>query len=82
MRPQNTDAFVGRTRDELLPRNRIFETFFEAEARHEMSLRSLSGGRLLAFGNGSTATDAQQASVKFVHRVIVGKRLTMLSRAP
>jgi D-sedoheptulose 7-phosphate isomerase len=61
-------------------RNRIFETFFEAEAPrlaeacHETSRRFLSGGRLLAFGNGSAATDAQHVSVEFVHPVIVGKR--------
>jgi D-sedoheptulose 7-phosphate isomerase len=78
MRPQNTDTFVAR--DELLLRNRIFEPFFEveaprlAEACHEMSRRFLSGGRLLAFGNGSAATDAQHVSVEFVHPVIVGKR--------
>jgi D-sedoheptulose 7-phosphate isomerase len=80
MRPQITDTFVARTRDELLLRNRIFETFFEAEASrlaeacHEMSRRFLSGGRLLAFGKGSAATDAQHVSVEFVHPVIVGKR--------
>ena len=78
MRPQNTDTFVAR--DELLLRNRIFESFFEAEATrlaeacHEMSRRFLNGGRLLAFGNGSAATDAQHVSVEFVHPVIVGKR--------
>ena len=54
--------------------------FFEAEAPrlaeacHEMSRRFLAGGRLLAFGNGSAATDAQHVSVEFVHPVIVGKR--------
>src|SRR5215212_3576581 len=80
MRPQNTDTFVDRTRDELLLRNRIFETFFEvevprlAEACHEMSRRFLNSGRLLAFGNGSAGTDAQHVSVEFVHPVIVGKR--------
>jgi D-sedoheptulose 7-phosphate isomerase len=68
----------GRT--ELLRRNGIFEAFFEAEAPrlaeacHEMSRRFLAGGRLLAFGNGSAATDAQHVSVEFVHPVIVGKR--------
>jgi D-sedoheptulose 7-phosphate isomerase len=39
-----------------------------------MSRRFLSGGRLLAFGNGSASTDAQHVSVEFVHPVIVGKR--------
>ena len=32
------------------------------------------GGRLLAFGRGPYATDAQHVSVEFVHPVIVGKR--------
>ena len=78
MRPLNIDTSVAR--DELLLRNRIFESFFEAEATrlaeacHEMSRRFLNGGRLLAFGNGSAATDAQHVSVEFVHPVIVGKR--------
>jgi D-sedoheptulose 7-phosphate isomerase len=45
-----------------------------AEACREMSERFLRGGRLLAFGRGSYATDAQHVSVEFVHPVIVGKR--------
>ena len=40
----------------------------------EMSERFLRGGRLLAFGRGPYATDAQHVSVEFVHPVIVGKR--------
>ena len=39
-----------------------------------MSERFLHGGRLLAFGRNSYATDAQHVSVEFVHPVIVGKR--------
>ena len=39
-----------------------------------MSERFLRGGRLLAFGRGPYATDAQHVSVEFVHPVIVGKR--------
>jgi D-sedoheptulose 7-phosphate isomerase len=39
-----------------------------------MSDRFLKGGRLLAFGRGPYATDAQHVSVEFVHPVIVGKR--------
>ena len=35
---------------------------------------SSRGGRLLAFGRGPYATDAQHVSVEFVHPVIVGKR--------
>jgi D-sedoheptulose 7-phosphate isomerase len=80
MRPVNKDTLAAQSRTELLQRNAIFETFFDAEAPrlaeacHEMSRRFLAGGRLLAFGNGSASTDAQHVSVEFVHPVIVGKR--------
>ena len=56
------------------------ELFFEAEAGRiadacwAMARRFHQGGRLLAFGNGASATDAQHVSVEFVHPVIVGKR--------
>ena len=56
------------------------ETFFENEAGRiaevcwAMARRFSQGGRLLAFGNGAQATDAQHVSVEFVHPVIVGKR--------
>ncbi|GER91123.1 phosphoheptose isomerase [Dictyobacter vulcani] len=58
----------------------IPETFFTAQAGQiaeacwSMARRFHQGGRLLAFGNGSWATDAQHVSVEFVHPVIVGKR--------
>ena len=58
----------------------IPEIFFTAEAEQiaqacwAMARRFHSGGRLLAFGNGALATDAQHVSVEFVHPVIVGKR--------
>jgi D-sedoheptulose 7-phosphate isomerase len=64
----------------LLARNRVLESFFAVEARRlaeacrEMSEHFLRGGRLLAFGRGPYATDAQHVSVEFVHPVIVGKR--------
>ena len=64
----------------LLARNEILESFFAreadrlAEACREMSDRFLRSGRLLAFGQGPYATDAQHVSVEFVHPVIVGKR--------
>ncbi len=76
----DTNVLAIRSSEELLRRNSIFEAFFKAEAPrlaeacHEMSRRFLDGGRLLAFGNGSAATDAQHVSVEFVHPVIVGKR--------
>ena len=66
--------------DRLLERNQIFETFFAQQARplaiacREMSDRFVQGGRLLAFGRGPYATDAQHVSVEFVHPIIVGKR--------
>src|SRR5271163_3112290 len=64
----------------LLARNLVCEAFFAKESRRlaeacrEMSERFLGGGRLLAFGRGPYATDAQHVSVEFVHPVIVGKR--------
>lgn len=66
--------------DRLLARNRLVEEFFSreatrlAEACRSMAERFLQGGRLLAFGRGPYATDAQHVSVEFVHPVIVGKR--------
>jgi D-sedoheptulose 7-phosphate isomerase len=71
---------AAQIEERLLMRNQVIETFFAREARHlaeacrEMSERFLRGGRLLAFGRGSYATDAQHVSVEFVHPVIVGKR--------
>src|SRR6266849_6730829 len=56
------------------------EAFFASEAGRiaevcwAMARRFHQGGRLLAFGNGAWATDAQHVSVEFVHPVIVGKR--------
>jgi D-sedoheptulose 7-phosphate isomerase len=64
----------------LLTRNQLCENFFAREADRlaaacrEMSERFLRGGRLIAFGRGPYATDAQHVSVEFVHPVIVGKR--------
>ncbi|NTU81357.1 MAG: SIS domain-containing protein [Chloroflexales bacterium] len=60
--------------------NALAERFFAAEAGHiaeacwAMARRFHQGGRLLAFGNGACATDAQHIAVEFVHPVIVGKR--------
>jgi D-sedoheptulose 7-phosphate isomerase len=66
--------------ERLLERNQVMETFFNSQAprlayaSQQMSERFLRGGRLLAFGRGPYATDAQHVSVEFVHPVIVGKR--------
>lgn len=51
--------------DQALPLARACEAIFERFDR---------GGRLLTFGRGAYATDAQHVSVEFVHPVIVGKR--------
>jgi D-sedoheptulose 7-phosphate isomerase len=71
---------ASQIEERLLERNQLFEDFFSreaprmAEACREMSECFLRGGRLLAFGRGPYATDAQHVSVEFVHPVIVGKR--------
>jgi D-sedoheptulose 7-phosphate isomerase len=71
---------AARAETALLERNPLYERFFASEAERlaaacrEMSDRFLHGGRLLAFGRGACATDAQHVSVEFVHPVIVGKR--------
>jgi D-sedoheptulose 7-phosphate isomerase len=73
-------SLAEQIEERLLLRNQVFEQYFSAEARRlaeacrEMSERFLRGGRLLAFGRGPYATDAQHVSVEFVHPVIVGKR--------
>jgi D-sedoheptulose 7-phosphate isomerase len=73
-------GLATQVEERLLARNLIVEAFFSreaprlAQACRSMSERFLKGGRLLAFGRGPYATDAQHVSVEFVHPVIVGKR--------
>jgi D-sedoheptulose 7-phosphate isomerase len=77
---ETASKLAAQIEERLLMRNEIIERFFSREAMHlaevchEMAERFLRGGRLLAFGRGSYATDAQHVSVEFVHPVIVGKR--------
>ncbi|GAC1428186.1 MAG: hypothetical protein NVS1B11_07500 [Terriglobales bacterium] len=77
---QGTASVEAQIEERLLARNHLVEEFFSrealrlAEACRSMSERFLNGGRLLAFGRGPYATDAQHVSVEFVHPVIVGKR--------
>jgi D-sedoheptulose 7-phosphate isomerase len=58
----------------------VSEAFFRsesgrvAEACREMARRFHQGGRLLAFGSGAAASDAQHVAVEFVHPVTVGRR--------
>jgi D-sedoheptulose 7-phosphate isomerase len=82
---------ASRVESALHARNETYGAFFSRESERlavacrKMSERFLKGGRLLAFGRGPYATDAQHVSVEFVHPVIVGKRalpaldLSMLS---
>ncbi len=71
---------TSKIEERLIQRNRLVEDFFAREAVRlshacqAMSERFVAGGRLLAFGRGPYATDAQHVSVEFVHPVIVGKR--------
>ena len=75
-----TLELTAQIEQRLLARNKVLEGFFTLEASRladscrEMAERFLRGGRLLAFGRGPYATDAQHVSVEFVHPVIVGKR--------
>jgi D-sedoheptulose 7-phosphate isomerase len=61
-------------------RDVVADAFFPQQARplalacRRTFERFRRGGRLLAFGRGAYATDAQHVSVEFVHPVIVGKR--------
>jgi len=45
-----------------------------ARACHDMARRFHQGGKLIVFGDGASATDANHVAVEFVHPVIVGKR--------
>lgn len=74
-----TDALAAPTREAFARRVAPGRALAEAgptvaRACHDMALRFLAGGTLLAFGNGEASTDAQHISVEFVHPVIVGKR--------
>jgi D-sedoheptulose 7-phosphate isomerase len=76
MSPQWHD-FVGSQFGESIEiPTRFFEQSADAisQASFAMAQRFHRGGRLLVFGNGGSATDAQHVSVEFVHPVIVGKR--------
>ncbi|MGA3089759.1 MAG: SIS domain-containing protein [Terriglobales bacterium] len=78
--PELAAEVASEVERRLLERNQVVEAFFSREAFRlaaacrSMSERFLAGGRLLAFGRGPYATDAQHVSVEFVHPVIVGKR--------
>ena len=70
------DSFVsGAFARRVAPIEGLAESATELSlACRDMAGRFTRGGRLLVFGNGSGATDAQHVAVEFVHPVIVGKR--------
>jgi D-sedoheptulose 7-phosphate isomerase len=74
--PDLRKLVVARFEQSMSVPEAFFSTETEriAEACWAMARRFFQGGRLLAFGNGAWATDAQHVSVEFVHPVIVGKR--------
>jgi D-sedoheptulose 7-phosphate isomerase len=75
-----TANLTGWVRERIEERNAASDAFFQreamplAQASRMLAERFEGGGRLLAFGRGAYATDAQHISVEFVHPVIVGKR--------
>lgn len=76
MKPETLDIVTTHfTASATLPQ-RFFEENADEIARAcwDMARRFHKGGRLIAFGNGAWASDAQHISVEFVHPVIVGKR--------
>ena len=70
-------AIINR---QIRERNTVSAAFFAREAARLarvsrlMAERFLRGGRLLTFGSGAAASDAQHIAVEFVHPVLVGKR--------
>jgi len=74
------DQRIMLVEDAYAAREQTVGRFFETEAPrlaelcHLLARRFAAGGRLVAFGVGAAATDAQHVSVEFVHPVIVGKR--------
>lgn len=66
--------------DHFDERNRVSATLFARESEPlarvcgRMAERFGTGGRLLAFGSGAAASDAQHVAVEFTHPVLVGKR--------
>jgi len=71
---------ISQITERFAQRDVVSDVFFPqqahplAEACKKMFERFEQGGRLLTFGRGSYATDAQHVSVEFVHPVLVGKR--------
>jgi len=52
----------------------VYQAEAIALACYDMAQRFHHRGKLIAFGNGGSSTDAQHIAVEFVHPVMVGKR--------
>lgn len=75
-RPSSTDTVLRRFDSSIEATIRFFEQNVDwiSATSLEMARRFEGGGRLIVFGSGAAATDAQHVSVEFIHPVIVGKR--------
>ncbi|MEP7199998.1 MAG: SIS domain-containing protein [Chloroflexota bacterium] len=75
-RPAWRDFAIAQFQQSIETPTQFFDANADRLARacFSMAQRFQRGGRLLVFGNGSSATDAQHVSVEFIHPVIVGKR--------
>ncbi|MGH3748828.1 MAG: SIS domain-containing protein [Micromonosporaceae bacterium] len=72
MRSRGVAALFERRESPLVGVEQDAETV--ARTCRAMAARFRRGGKLIVFGNGSAAADAQHISVEFVHPVIVGKK--------
>jgi D-sedoheptulose 7-phosphate isomerase len=73
--PRVEDALRAAAARRTLPAKLLAEDAGRvARACYDMAVRFHGGGRLVVFGGGGAATDAQHIAVEFVHPVIVGKR--------
>jgi D-sedoheptulose 7-phosphate isomerase len=75
-RAQLQQLVSARFEKSILGPQAFFESNVESisKASLDMASRFHKGGRILTFGNGTSATDANHVSVEFVHPAIVGKR--------
>jgi D-sedoheptulose 7-phosphate isomerase len=73
--PDHRNSVGELFRRRVMPAQRIAEEAGAvARTCSAVADRFRLGGKLIVFGNGGAATDAQHISVEFVHPVIVGKR--------
>jgi len=70
------DAILRKARESAEVKLRFFEEEAPALERcvRDLAERFRAGGRLLAFGNGGSACDAEHAAVEFVHPIVEKRR--------